>query len=77
MKTYTTINENRALSVLLGNAPASIYATSTTGYQVTTWQEDENGMHRPLFTETRPTYGQAQALKRQWEKAAALENPRP
>jgi len=74
MKTYTTINENWVLSVLLGKAPASVYATEATGYQVTTWQEDDNGMHRPTATETAPTYAHAQAIKRRSDKQRANDD---
>ena len=62
MKTYTDIQENWALSALLGKAPTCCYATETIGYIVRVWEVYEDGEHVCMSEKLAKNYAQAKQI---------------
>ena len=64
METYSTIQENRALSVKLGKSPPCCWATEQVGYIVRLWGITAYG-HDVLEERETKTYGDAEQVKRE------------
>ena len=62
MRHYTDIQENWALSALMGNVRRCVYATEKIGYIARLWTEDADGMHTCEEEKYVPTY----AAAKQW-----------
>jgi len=64
MREYTDIQENRALSALLGKSPKCCWQTETIGYYVRLWREYLDGEHVLIQERKAKTYGHAQQIAR-------------
>ena len=79
METYSTIQENRALSVKLGKSPPCCWATEQVGYIVRLWGITAYG-HDVLEERETKTYGDAEQIKRELtmlSKTTQTHNPDP